>query len=122
LYHKIIVFRGKKMSYFQWLGSLVDELIDWLGDIFASFVEELISIVQRIWDTIVSTALIAAYGFVVGLYVIFYSIGVIGETLMEIWNPNANVYNQRPQVFTIQQAEQKQLPPRENAQHYVIKG
>lgn len=93
------------MGFFAWLGGLVDQLIDWLGRAFKAFIDGLMSVLKRLWDSVVVTALIAAFGFVATLYVIFYAGAVLGETIMEIWDPN--YYSSKPsQVFKVKQAPQ----------------
>ncbi|UXE63238.1 MAG: hypothetical protein KA717_11620 [Woronichinia naegeliana WA131] len=93
------------MGFFSWLGSLVDQLLEWLGQIFAAFINALVNLLQLIWETAVATVLIAAFGLVSILYVMFYAGAVLGETIMEIWDPAS--YTTKPsQVFALEQAPQ----------------
>ncbi len=85
------------MGLFTWLGSLVDELIAWLGEIFVAFIEALARVLEAIWYTAVATVLIAAFGALATLYVIFYAGALLGETMMEIWDPRYS--SKQSQVF-----------------------
>jgi hypothetical protein len=97
------------MGFFSWLGGLVDQLLDWLGKAVAAFINALAYALEKIWETAVATVLIAAFGVVATLYVIFYAGAVLGETIMEIWDPK--YYNSKPsQVFRIKEAPPTQLP------------
>lgn len=93
------------MGFFGWLGSLVDQLLEWLGRVVATFINALAYALEKIWETAVATVLIAAFGYVATLYVIFYAGAVLGETIMEIWDPE--YYDSKPsQVFKVKQAPQ----------------
>lgn len=93
------------MGFFTWVGSLVDQLIAWLGRAVKAFIDGLVWTLQRLWDTVVVGALIAAFGFVATLYVIFYAGAVLGETIMEIWDPA--YYSSKPsEVMILEQAPQ----------------
>lgn len=88
---------------FAWVGSLVDQLIEWLGKAVQAFIDGLVWTLQRLWETAVVGTLIAAFGLVATLYVIFYAGVVLGETIMEIWDPSN--YNTKPsQVFVLEPA------------------
>jgi hypothetical protein len=73
------------MGFFGWLGSLVDQLFEWLGSVFKVFINALVSALQSLWETVIVSALIAAFGFAVILYVIFYVVN--GKTIAEFWDP-----------------------------------
>jgi len=93
------------MVFFSWVGSLVDQLLEWLGQVFVAFINGLVNLLQLIWETAVATVLIAAFGLISILYVIFYASAVVGETIMEIWDPTS--YSTKPsQVFALEQAPQ----------------
>jgi hypothetical protein len=93
------------MGFFSWVGSLVDQLLEWLGQVFVAFINGLINLLRLMWETAVATVLIAAFGLVSILYVIFYASAVLGETIMEIWDPAS--YSTKPsEVFTLEQAPQ----------------
>ncbi|QEI41340.1 hypothetical protein BMF77_01925 [Dolichospermum sp. UHCC 0315A] len=93
------------MGFFERAGVLLDQLIEWLGIRFKAFLEDLVSEIDRIWERIIRSALILAYGVGVVLYAIFYAGKEIGETLMEVWDPR---YHEKKdsQVFSIRQAPQ----------------
>ena len=91
------------MGFFTWLGSLVDQLIEWLGRAVKDFIDALVLTLQRLWETVIVGALIAAFGLVATLYVIFYAGAVLGEIIMEIWDPN--YYSSKPsEVFILEEA------------------
>ncbi|OCQ91402.1 hypothetical protein BCD67_23600 [Oscillatoriales cyanobacterium USR001] len=98
------------MGFFAWVGSLIDQLIEWLGRAVKAFIEALVWGLQKLWETVVVGVLIAAFGLVATLYVIFYAGAILGETIMEIWDPR--YYNTKPsQVFTLGQAPQNSPLP-----------
>ncbi|NER38448.1 MAG: hypothetical protein F6J93_31600 [Oscillatoria sp. SIO1A7] len=98
------------MGFFTWGGSLIDQFIVWLGEKFRRFIEALVNALQKIWETVVATALIAAFGLFATLYVIFYAGAMLGETIMEIWDPRyAN--SKSSQVFKLKQAPQESPLP-----------
>lgn len=107
------------MGLFAWLGSLVDELIEWLGRIFLAFIEALARVLEAIWYTAVATVLIAAFGALAILYVIFYAGALLGETMMEIWDPRYS-YQQQSQVFKLKQAPQNSLLPTNRSEAKVL--
>ena len=91
------------MGFFAWLGGLVDQLLDWLGIAVKAFIDALMWVLQRLWETVIAVALIAAFGRVATLYVIFYAGAALGETIMEAWDPN--YYSSKPsEVFAVEQA------------------
>lgn len=91
------------MGFFAWVGSLIDQLVEWLGRAVKAFIDGLIWALQKVWETVIVTALIAAFGFVATLYVIFYAGAVLGETIMEIWDPS--YYSSKPsEVFVLEKA------------------
>ena len=96
------------MGFFQFLGKLLDDLINWLGRAFKVFLEKLIWALQQIWQEAIAIALLAAFGQVSILYVIFYAGAVLGETIMEVWDPDYyNSKNSKPsEVFKLKQAPQ----------------
>jgi hypothetical protein len=107
------------MGLFQWLGRLLDDLISWLGEVVKAFLQGLMWALQKVWETVIATALIAAFGAVGILYVIFYAGEVLGETVMEVWDP-AN-YNSKPsEVFKLQQAPQNSPLPTRRSEAKVL--
>jgi hypothetical protein len=111
------------MGFFTWLGSQVDYLIDqmlgWLGEALSWFIESLISALRKIWDTVITTAIYAAFGAASILYVIFYAGAKLGETIMEIWDPA--YYTSKPsQVFKLQQAPQNSPLPTQRSEAKVL--
>jgi len=91
------------MGFFSWVGSLIDQLIEWLGRAVAAFIDALVWALQKVWETVIVAALIAAFGLVATLYVIFYAGALLGETIMEIWDPS--YYSSKPsEVFVVEQA------------------
>ena len=98
------------MGLFQWLGRLLDDLIAWLGRAVKAFLESLMWALQKLWETVVATALVLAFGAVAVLYTIFYAGAVLGETIMEVWDPS--YYDSKPsEVFKLQQAPQNSPLP-----------
>lgn len=104
------------MGFFTWLGSWLDRLAEsvfnWLVDVTSWVAEKLVAFVkalfiglQKIWETAVASVLIAAFGTVAVLYVIFYAGAVLGETIMEIWDPSY-VKSKPSKVFKVKQAPQ----------------
>lgn len=107
------------MGLFSWLGDLLDQLLDWLGRAVKAFLDALVWVLQELWETIVIGALIAAFGPVATLYVIFYAGYALGETLMEIWDPNH--HNSKPsQLFTLKQAPQDSPLPTNRSEAKVL--
>lgn len=106
------------MGFFSWLGSLVDELIDWLGKVFLAFIEALANLLQAIWYKAVATVLVAAFGALATLYVIFYAGALLGETMMEIWDPRYP--NKQSQVFQLKQAPQSSPLPTNRSEAKVL--
>lgn len=99
------------MGFFTWVGSLIDQFIEWLGEKVRSFIKALVKVLEKIWETVVAAALIAAFGLVATLYVIFYAGTMLGETIMEIWDPR--YANSKPsQVFKLKQAPQNSPLPK----------
>jgi hypothetical protein len=108
------------MGLFAWLGGLLDQLVEWLGRVVAAFLEALVWALQKIWQTLVVSALIAAFGFVATLYVIFYAGAMLGETIMEIWDPR--YADSKPsQVFSVEQAPQSSPLPKYRSETKIIK-
>ena len=110
------------MGLFQWIGKLLDDLISWLGRAVAAFLQAFVMALEAIWQAAIATVLIAAYGYVAVLYAIFYAGAVLGETMMEVWDP---VYatTKTSQVFKVEQAPQNSPLPtkRSNEQVVVLK-
>lgn len=105
------------MGFFQWLGKLLDQLIDWLGRAVANFLERLIRALQNVWE-IIDEALEAAFGFYDILYVIFYAGIRLGITIMEVWDPHRT--NQPSQVFELKQAPQDTPLPKNRSEAKVL--
>jgi len=103
------------MGIFTWLGSLFDQLVEWLGKAVVVFINALINVLKLLWEAVVVAALIAAFGLVATLYVIFYAGNVIGETIMEVWDP---IYaNTKPsEVFVLEQAPQNSPLPKNRSE------
>jgi hypothetical protein len=108
------------MGFFAWVGSLIDQLIEWLGRVVKAFIEALVWGLQKLWETVIVGVLIAAFGLVATLYVIFYAGAILGETIMEIWDPR--YYNTKPsQVFTLEQAPQGSPLPTNRSEAKTLK-
>lgn len=112
------------MGFFTWLGSqvgyLVDQMIDWLGEVFRWFVESLINALEKIWNTVIASALYAAFGAASVFYVIFYAGTKLGETIMEIWDPD--YHKAKPsQVFKLQQAPRNSPLPTQRSEAQVLR-
>ncbi len=107
------------MVFFTWVGSLIDQFLDWLGEVFRHFIEALVYALQKIWETVVAAALIAAFGYAATLYVIFYAGAVLGETIMEIWDPQ--YANSKPsKVFKLKQAPQSSPLPEYRSEAKIL--
>ncbi len=107
------------MGFFSWLGDLFDQLLAWLGRAVKAFLEGLIWLLQNLWEAIVFTSLVAAFGFVPTLYVIFYAGAVLGKTIMEIWDPSH--YDSKPsQIFELKQAPQDSPLPSSRSEAKVL--
>lgn len=107
------------MGLFSWLGSLLDQLIDWLGRVVKAFLDALIWGLQELWDAVVVGILLAAFGYVTTLYVIFYAGVALGETIMEVWDPN--YYSSKPsQVFKVEQAPQSSPLPTSRSEAKIL--
>lgn len=107
------------MGLFSWLGSLLDQLILWLGESVAAFLEALILAIQAVWYTAIASILISAFGASVVLYAIFLAGAIAGETLMEVWDPR--YYDSKPsQVFSVRQAPQNSPLPTQRSESQVI--
>jgi hypothetical protein len=108
------------MGLFAWVGSLIDQLVDWLTEALRSFINALIGALKLIWDTAVATVLIATFGLVGTLYVIFYAGTTRGKTIMEVWNPQN--MDQASEVFIMDQAPpNQQMPKRGNERVLTLK-
>ena len=57
------------MGLFQWLGKLLDDLINWLGRAVAAFLEAFVWALEKIWQTAIAAVLIAAFGGSLGIMV-----------------------------------------------------
>lgn len=102
------------------MGSLIDQFLDWLGEVFRRFIQALVDALQKIWETFVVAVLIAAFGAGATLYVIFYAGAVLGETIMEIWDPR--YANSKPsEVFKLQQAPQDSPLPEYRSEAKILK-
>ncbi len=106
------------MGFFSWLGSLLDQLVSWLGRVVMAFLEALMWALQRIWDTVVVSLLIGAFGFVAVLYVIFYASYILGETLMEVWDPHQS--HKPSETFKLRQAPQSSPLPKNRNEAKVL--
>ncbi|MCV3217397.1 hypothetical protein OGM63_28470 [Plectonema radiosum NIES-515] len=103
------------MGLFTWLGSILDELISWLGKEVADFLEGLLYAIQAVWDVAIASVLISVFGADAVLYAIFIRGEIAGETLMEIWDPR--YHDSKPsQVFTIKQAPQDSPLPTQRSE------
>ena len=104
------------MGFFGWLGSLVDQLLEWLGSAFKFFINALVSELESLWKTVIRSALIAAFGFVAILYVIFYVKN--GKTMADFWDPQKD---KKPSSFVITGLAPPSTPiPRENSQPIIV--
>lgn len=107
------------MGLFQWLGKLLDDLIDWIGEKAKVFLERLMRALQEVWETVVAAALLAAFGYVPVLHVIFYAAAVAGVTMMEVWDPK--YYKEKPsEVFKLKQAKQNSPLPKKRSEAKVL--
>lgn len=107
------------MGFFAWVGSLVDQLLEWLGEAVKAFINALVSTLKKLWETVVVAALIAAFGAVATLYIIFYAGSVLGETIMEIWDPT--YYTSKPsEVFKVKQAPQNSPLPTNRSKAKIL--
>jgi len=108
------------MGFFAWVGSLIDQLVEWLGRAVKAFIDGLIWALQKVWETVIVAALIAAFGLVATLYVIFYAGAALGETIVEIWDPS--YYNSKPsQLFILEQAPQSSPLPTQRSEAKRLK-
>lgn len=77
------------MGFFGWLGSLVDQLIDWLGKALSPFINALVNAISNIWENRIFPALKEAFGYAVGtFYMIIYSLN--SRIITELWPKNSN--------------------------------
>lgn len=107
------------MGLFQWLGKLLDDLISWLGRSVKAFLEELIWALQKIWNTLIAATLLAAFGASAILHVIFYAGAALGQTIMEVWDPE--YYDSKAsEVFIIRQAPQDSPLPTKRREAKVL--
>lgn len=107
------------MGFFAWLGSLIDELIEWLGEVFRAFINALVNSLKAIWYSEVAPILTAFFGYLdVTLYVIFYATALLGVTMMEIWDPRYP--NKQSQVFKLKQAPQNSPLPTNRSEARVL--
>jgi len=113
------------MKLFSWLQYLFDQLLVFFRSkrtilkTEEKFLEELILSLQEIWEAAVATVLVAAFGYVSTLYVIFYPCYMTGETIMEIWDPN--YYDSKPsQIFKLKQAPQNSPLPKRRSEAKVL--
>ena len=107
------------MGLFQWLGKLLDDLISWLGRAVAAFLQAFVNALQAIWNVAIASILIAAFGQVAILYAIFYAGAVLGQTIMEVWDPR--YADSKPsQVFQVKQAPQNSPLPKYRSNNHVI--
>lgn len=102
------------MGFFEsvgrWVDGLIDELLAWLGRACKAFIEGLVWALEKIWQTAVVTVLIAAFGAVATLYVIFYAGFLLGETIMEVWDPRY-VNSQPSEVIKVKQSPTLRMAP-----------
>ncbi|NEP56226.1 MAG: hypothetical protein F6K31_04270 [Symploca sp. SIO2G7] len=119
------------MGFFTQLSDRLDRLaesvFDWLVDVttwavekLTIFVKTLFQKLQKIWPTLVAPVLIAAFGELSILYVIFYAGAVLGQTIMEIWDP-IYVNSKSSQVFKLEQAPQISPLPELRSESRVLK-
>ncbi|ALB42144.1 MULTISPECIES: hypothetical protein [Nostocales] len=107
------------MGFFAWLGSLLDQLVSWLGTLVVAFLETLILAIQAVWYTAIASVLISVFGAGVVLYAIFLAGAIAGETLMEVWDPRYYDTKQS-QVFSVRQAPQNSPLPTNRSQSKVV--
>jgi hypothetical protein len=98
--------------------ELIDKLIESLGKENLAFIEALARVLEAIWYTAVATVLIAAFGALATLYVIFYAGALLGETMMEIWDPGYPA--KQSQVFKLKQAPQSSPLPTNRSEAKVL--
>ena len=94
------------MGRYQWVSSLFDQLIAWLGEVVTNFVRKLIENIKRDWNKLILPTLISAFTVeAIVLYTIFYAGPVVGQTIMEIWD--ARYFDTKEsQVFILKEAPQ----------------
>ncbi|NES23380.1 MAG: hypothetical protein F6K41_31800 [Symploca sp. SIO3E6] len=118
------------MGFFTWLGTWLDRVAEsvfnWLVDVTTWVVERLIAFLkalfeklQKIWPALVAPALAAAFGEISVLYVIFYAGAVLGQTIMELWDP-LNLNSKPSQVFKLKQAPQSSPLPELRSEAKVL--
>lgn len=103
---------------FEELGRLIDQSIAWLGERVADFLRALIRSLEKIWKTLVVASLIAAFGVVATLYVIFYASYLLGETIMEVWDPRNP--NKPSEVFKVRKGPQNTPLPKNRSEAKVL--
>jgi len=119
------------MGFFTWLGTWLDRVAEsvfnWLVDVTTWVVERLIAFLkalfeklQKIWPTLVAPVLAAAFGELSVLYVIFYAGAVIGQTIMEVWDP-LKLKSKPSEVFKLEQAPQSSPLPELRSEARVLK-
>lgn len=99
------------MGLFQWIGKLLDDLVDWLGKAAKAFLDGLMWALQKLWETTVAAILFAAFGAAAILYVIFYAGAALGETIMEVWDPRY-VDSKPSEVIKVKKAPQSSPLPK----------
>ena len=110
------------MSVLSWFKELFTQLVAWLGEAVARFVEDLLRVMENAWSSWILPALQKAYGAVSSYYVIFYrSAKKLYETCVEIWNPQA-LHTRPSRVFRLKQAPANTPLPsrREDARVMVL--
>jgi hypothetical protein len=90
------------MGFFQSLGQLVNELIEWLGVTFRRWIESLVETIQRNWQRQIEPIVYENFGSVSEVYVIFVQ-NHQGIVIMMIWTE----YKQQQPVMV----ELKKAPP-----------
>ncbi|WP_413162919.1 hypothetical protein ACL6C3_27425 [Capilliphycus salinus ALCB114379] len=71
----------------RWLDRVVDKLADWFGRNVKPILDKMFKSFKKIWKQFLEAALITAYGFIEGLYVIFYrSKELLGQIVAEFWD------------------------------------
>ncbi|NJO65209.1 MAG: hypothetical protein HC836_46035 [Richelia sp. RM2_1_2] len=112
------------MGFFTWLGSqvgcLIDQMIDWLGEVCRWFIESLINALEKIWNTVIASALYAAFGAATIFNVIFYAGTKLGETIMEVWDP-LYPHTKPSKVFKLQQAPRNSPLPTQRSEAEVLR-
>ena len=105
------------MGFFSWLGKIFDQLIAWLGEALAIFVNALVNLLGSVWDVVIVGTLTLAFGAQSLLYTIFYAGEFLNEVLMEVWDPASN---KPSELFKLRQAPANTPLPKQRSEAKVV--